>query len=483
MLSAFLRQHSKSGINNANVMVVDTANMAVLAYIGSAGYSNRAIQGFVNGLKAPRSPGSTLKPFIYALAIAQGLITPDMQLKDTPQRLAGYQPENYERNFYGPLSATEALIHSRNIPAISLMARLHDPDFYHFLLQTGVQIPKEADEYGLSLAIGSAEMSMEDLLRVYAILANNGKLRELQWLRNNPSMEGKPVLLPEAAFLVRDMLSKNPPPQGSFRGRPLKRDQPVAWKTGTSSGQKDAWAIGICGKILVGIWIGNFDGTPNQHLIGRELAGPLLFDILEAIAVERPLSDAEPPTSGLKHIEICPLSGRPVSPWCPRGHKGWIIPGVSPIMPCGVHRQISVNPDTGRRLCPGDPGGEIRVAEFWENDEIDLFRQAGVRRENPPTYEHPCDDAVESQMMAHTPKIISPQAGVNYPIRVNGQHILEFSAISTGGRNRLFWFVEGKSIGEGATVFWPGRPGNFEVVVVDDQGQVAATMLKVVAVE
>lgn len=483
MMSAFLRQRAAEGIGNAAVMAVDTSNMEVLAYVGSAGYGNRAIQGFVNGLKARRSPGSTLKPFIYALAIAQGLITPDILIKDTPERLGEYQPENFERNFYGPLPATEALIRSRNIPAITLMARLQHPDFHAFLLDSDVGIGEEAGRYGLSLAIGGAEIAMEDLLRLYAIFANKGELRELRWLSSEPLPGGKPVLSPEAAFLVRDMLRKNPPPQGYSSGGNYYLKQPIAWKTGTSSGQKDAWAIGMRDNILVGVWIGNFDGSPNRHLIGRELAGPLLFDILEAIAVEHPFSEPESPPSTMKRIEICSLSGRPVSPWCPRRHEGWIIPGVSPISSCGVHRQIKVNPDTGLRLCPGEPGGQARVAELWENDEIDLFRRAGLRRDIPPPFEHPCDDATEAESMNNRPKIVSPQSALNYPVRIGAGSTIEFSAIATGGRHRLFWFVEGEFIGEGATVFWPGRPGKFEVVVLDDQGRAATTALTAMAVE
>ena len=134
LLAGFLRQHRLQGIVNASVMVIHTPGMEVLGYVGSADYLNRNIHGYVNGLKAPRSPGSTLKPFIYAQAIAQGLITPDTLVKDTPLRLGDYQPENFERNFYGPLSATDALIRSRNIPAISLLAQLRESKFSSVLI-------------------------------------------------------------------------------------------------------------------------------------------------------------------------------------------------------------------------------------------------------------------------------------------------------------------------------------------------------------
>lgn len=486
LVAGFLRQHQRQGIANAGVMVVHTPSMAVLGYVGSADYFNRSIQGYVNGLKALRSPGSTLKPFIYAQAIAQGLITPDTRLKDTPLRMGDYQPENFERNFYGPLSATDALVRSRNIPAISLLAQLHKPTFHEFLLQADVAIPKNAANYGLSLAVGGAEISMEDLLRLYALLANNGESRPLRWLSSagEAPPASKPLLMPEAAFLVREMLESNPRPQRSFGGRAFGSQAPVAWKTGTSSGLKDAWAIGMMDDLLVGVWAGNFDGSPNRHLVGRDLVGPLLFDILDAIAIEHRFNpNPAQPLPGLKRIEICPLSGQPVSPWCPHGKSGWIIAGVSPIKTCTIHRQIHVNPATGLRLCPDDAQGETRVAEFWDSDELEAFQQAGVRRDNPPAFEKPCDNSGNTPFTGQPPKITAPQAGVSYPVRSGEQSGIEFSAIAGGGRHRLFWFVDDQFVGEGNTLFWPGKPGQYSLIVVDEQGQSASTSIKVLGGE
>lgn len=474
LLTGFLRQHRLQGITNATVMVVHAPSMAVKAYVGSADYFNRQIHGFVNGLKAPRSPGSTLKPFIYAQAIAQGLITPDSRVKDTPLRMGYYQPENFERNFYGPLSATDALVRSRNIPAISLLAQLQQPTFHEFLLQAGIAIPKQAANYGLSLAIGSAEISMEDLLRLYGLLVNRGRLHNLRWLRDAEQVAGEPLMMPEAAFLVREMLENNPRPQRSFGGRGYGQQQAVAWKTGTSSGLKDAWAFGMMGDWLVGVWAGNFDGSPNSHLVGRDLVGPLLFDVLDAIAIERPVTVADAPPSGLKRIEVCTLSGQPVSSWCPHSKTGWIIPGVSPIQACTLHRPIRINPANGLRQCPEDDSpAETRVAEFWDSDELEAFRQAGVRRDIPPAFERPCVQIEASETASKPPKIVSPQAGVSYPVRSSLTGSIEFSAVSSAGKSRLFWFVDDHFVGEGTTVLWPAKSGRFQVLVVDGQGRAA----------
>ena len=485
LLESYVRQHRAEGIANASAILVHAPDMEVRAYVGSAGYLDTRIQGFVNGLKARRSPGSTLKPFIYGLAIAQGLITPDTLLKDTPLRVGEYQPENFEGDYYGPLSATEALVRSRNIPAVTLAARLRQPTLYQFLRQAGIKLPKDEAFYGLTLAMGGAEVSMEELASLYGMLANGGEYRALRWLRTEQPPPPRRLLSPEAAFLVRTMLESNPPPQRSHGVRSFSQAAPVAWKTGTSSGLKDAWALGLMGDWLAGVWVGNFDGTPNRALVGREMAGPLLFGLLEAVNQERPASPARPEApAGLKAVEICPLSGALRSPWCPHGKTGWIIPGVSPLKTCEVHRQIHVNPATGLRLCRGDESrDQPLVAEFWDSDVRELFRLAGVRREAPPPFEKPCADLAGGDAGSHPPTILSPQPGLAYPLRADGQSKVEFAAVSDGGRHRLFWFVDGAYIGEGNSLLWPGKPGRFTVRVVDEQGQSAATGLTAIPVE
>ena len=328
---------------------------------------------------------------------------------------------------------------------------------------------------------------MEDLLRLYGLLANKGELRTLRWLNDvgHPPLSGRQLLIPEAAFLVREMLESNPRPDRSFGGHNFDRHQAVAWKTGTSSGLKDAWAIGMTGDLLIGVWAGNFDGSPNRHLVGRELVGPLLFDILDAISVEHQWSSTDSkPLPGLKRIEICPLSGQPVSPWCPHGKSGWIIPGISPLKTCAIHRQIRINRANGLRLCQGDKHpGEDHIAEFWDSDELEMFRQAGVRRDIPPPFDQPCDDTAANHTDVNPPKIVSPQSGLSYPARLGQQSSIEFSAISGGGRHRLFWFLDDNFIGEGETIHWLSKPGRFLIAVVDDQGQSASTILIVQPVE
>src|SRR3984893_1519110 len=173
----YIQTNRGRGIQNAAALLVDTRTMDVLAQIGSADFFNAEIQGQVDGTRAPRSPGSTLKPFVYALALEQGLIHPMSILSDAPHSFGDYNPENFDREFVGPIRACDALARSRNLPAVELASQLHHPTLYEFLRGASVKLPRSESVYGLSLPLGGAEVTMEDLVRLYAALANNGELR------------------------------------------------------------------------------------------------------------------------------------------------------------------------------------------------------------------------------------------------------------------------------------------------------------------
>lgn len=179
-IAGYVESHRRLGVSNAAAMLVDFRSMEVLAQAGSADFFNETISGQVDGTRSRRSPGSTLKPFIYALAMDQGLIHPRSMVVDMPRRFGGYNPENYDGEFAGPISATDALARSRNVPAVALAAQLARPTFYDFLKRGGVALPREETFYGLSLPLGGGEVTMEELVRLYAALANGGRLRPLR---------------------------------------------------------------------------------------------------------------------------------------------------------------------------------------------------------------------------------------------------------------------------------------------------------------
>src|SRR5205807_9672748 len=207
-ITDYIQTNRGRGIQNAAALLVDTRTMDVLAQIGSADFFNSEIQGQVDGTRAPRSPGSTLKPFVYALALEQGLIHPLSILSDAPHSFGDYDPENFDREFLGPIRACDALARSRNLPAVELASQFSHPTLYEFLRSAGVALPRSESLYGLALPLGSAEIKMEDLVRLYAALANNGDLRPLRRKAGDPvSARGRQVVTPETAFLTLEMLN------------------------------------------------------------------------------------------------------------------------------------------------------------------------------------------------------------------------------------------------------------------------------------
>ncbi|MFT3957561.1 MAG: penicillin-binding protein 1C, partial [Desulfovibrio sp.] len=256
-LARFAARHSAYGLTNCAALLLHWPSMEVRALAGSADFFNKSIEGQVDGTRARRSPGSTLKPMIYALALEQGLIHPQSLLADTPHSFAGYDPENYDGAFRGPLSAAEALRASRNVPAITLAAKLTRPSLYEFLRRAGVEFADGADHYGLSLVLGGAEVSMRELAGLYAMLANKGVWRPLRFLMDEaPSAPALPLLTPEAAFVTLTMLeAPDPDKMARSQGGAVL---PVRLKTGTSNGFRDAWAVGQFGPYVLAVWVGNF---------------------------------------------------------------------------------------------------------------------------------------------------------------------------------------------------------------------------------
>lgn len=388
MAKSYIKRHKKVGLNNMAALLIDSNTMEVLASLGSVDFFNDKISGQVNGVKARRSPGSALKPFAYGLALDQGIIHPLTMLKDAPTPFGTYTPDNFDRAFAGPLSATEALIHSRNIPAILLAQKLRNPSLYDFLQTNGIPLNPDPEHYGLSIVLGTAETTMEELVELYAILNNDGKRKSIRKLLSSLLDDGKSTLSQESSFLIREMLSQNPRPDGGSKDKWRLRPQSVAWKTGTSVGFRDAWAIGIFDHYVLAVWLGNFSGTGNSAFVGRHAAGPLLFSLIETLGKMKEIQFTKKyPTFDLniRDVEVCALSGSLPHKDCPHRKRGQFIPGVAPIKKCRVHRRIEIDRMTGLQVCSKFQGNtESRVFEYWPTDLLKLFKQAGVGRKMPP---------------------------------------------------------------------------------------------------
>ncbi|KMW58934.1 Multimodular transpeptidase-transglycosylase [Candidatus Rhodobacter oscarellae] len=267
------------------VLVADHQNGEILASVGSASYQAGARQGFVDMTQAIRSPGSTLKPLVYGLAFDQGLAHPETLIDDRPTSFGTYAPQNFDNIFRGTLRVRDALKLSLNIPVVSLTEALGPSRLVAHLRRAGTETTIPRGKPGLAVALGGVGVSLEGLVRLYAGLANGGRSVDLHSQLGHIPGESETVLTPEAAWMVGDILSEIPPPPGSGVAG-------LAYKTGTSYGHRDAWAIGYDGWHVIGVWLGRPDGTPVPGAFGGDLAAPILF---ESFAVLKPELDRLPP--------------------------------------------------------------------------------------------------------------------------------------------------------------------------------------------
>jgi penicillin-binding protein 1C len=476
-IRGYLAQYEDRGIHNAAALLVDARDMSVKAWTGSADYRNEAIDGQVNGVLAKRSPGSTLKPFIYALALDQGVLHPRTILRDAPTAFGPFTPENFDGRFFGPISAEEALIRSRNVPAVWVTTQLKQPSLYQFLQNAGVSRLKPEDYYGLALALGGGEVSMEELAGMYAMLADQGVLHRFRVEQATKPDEGVRLLSPEAAFVTLDMLRRNPRPDEDGTV-PVRSRWPVAWKTGTSWGFRDAWSAGIAGPYVLVVWIGDFSGKGNASFVGVEAAAPLFFRIADALNLARAKETIPTlvPPPGVSRVTVCAASGDLPNAWCPHTVDTWYLPGKSPIRVSQLHRAVAIDTWTGRPGCPPYSSGNTRfeVFEFWSSDMLKLFREAGMpRRRPPPLPECTSDDSAEA------PRIASPFRSVSYTLRRSlPAEMITLEASAAADVRNVFWFDGAALIGrtavsDGALGWRPVADGAHLVRIIDDHGRAA----------
>lgn len=474
VIATYVREHSQIGMHNAAAMLVDYRDLSVRAMIGSADFFDPRIEGQVNGTLAKRSPGSALKPFIYALAIDQGVIHPQTVLKDTPTAFGPFNPENFDGRFVGPITAREALIRSRNVPALTLASQLSSPSFYQFLRSAGVTRMASEKHYGLALTLGGGEVTMEETATLYSMLANRGRLAPLRYLADEPRSEGVRMLSEEASFMTLDMLRSAPRPEDSFARR--RSGVQAAWKTGTSWGFRDAWTAGTFGPYVLVVWVGNFDGRGNPAFVGVQAAAPLFFRLLDALAAQEKLIEPiyrQPPR--MERVEVCSASGDLPNAECPRVVSTWYIPGVSPIRVSQIHRRVWIDKRTGEQACPPYDPAQTRseVYEFWPTDLLQLFAQAGMPRRRPP----PSADCQRDVPSGTAPQITSPVIAVTYTVRSGrvGSEAIPLAANADSEVRRLHWFVDESYVGTGTpgiAIGWhPSRAGHYMVRTVDDRGR------------
>ncbi len=318
---------------SAALLVVDNATLEARAYIGSVAFGDKQRLGDVDMVQAWRSPGSTLKPFLYGMALDDGLIHSESLLVDAPQSFGGYRPSNFDTAFNGPVGAAEALRLSLNVPAVDLLDRVGPARFAARLERAGIALkfPRGATP-NLSLILGGTGARLEDLVGAFAALHRDGIAGRVRYTPQDARIERR-LLSPGAAWIVREILADNPRPGEGMDTFDTARRARVAWKTGTSYGYRDAWAIGGTRAYSVGVWVGRPDGTPLPGQYGAVTALPLLFEVIDSLPRNR--NDAAPAKpASVAETGICwPLGtaadAQPAA-LCQKRMQAWTLDGAVP---------------------------------------------------------------------------------------------------------------------------------------------------------
>ncbi|WP_320170902.1 penicillin-binding protein 1C [Maridesulfovibrio sp.] len=474
-LRAHVARLRTQDIDNAACVIIHIPTREIRALVGSADFFETGYGGAINLTETLRSPGSTLKPFLYALAFDRGKMVPDTFLYDVPVDYSGYSPENYDRTWSGQVTVRQALAKSLNVPAVNTLALAGVEDFLVLLRKGGLSsLDRTAAQYGLPLALGGCEVRLTDLTDLYACLGDRGRYRPLKLVSGNGPTPVQ-LLSPEASWLVLDMLSSVTRPDMNDTWM-LTRDRPEAgWKTGTSFGHRDAWAVGISGDYAVGVWVGNPDGRPRKGISGAVHAGPLLFDLLRLAAPGGKLP-APPEGAGISEVEVCAHSHQLPGPFCGERVRMRILSGKTVLHPCDQCRQIFVDGRTGYRLsgeCLDRPGIKRKIIRTIPPNLAHWRRENNLEVPQMPPMAPDCD-----LIPAGTaPHIISPAANTPYLLR--GDTPLSFQKIALKAEagpdcGILYWFLDGRLICKGKAeerLFAEIGPGNHRISVTDDSGR------------
>lgn len=485
---SYIKRHQELGVNNAAILLLNWKNMEIESYIGSKNYFDNSISGQVNGVESKRSPGSSFKPFIYALALQEGIIHPMSLMKDSPVRYSSYSPSNFDKIFVGPILAKDALIYSRNVPAVNLMLQLQQKSFHDLLQEAQISNLKSEEYYGLALALGAFEVSMSESAKLYAMLRNYGKMQDIKYLKDDES-KSKQSISKEAAFLTLDILSKNPRPSKINQAFITKLPNYESyWKTGTSYAFKDAWSVGVFGPYVLAVWVGNFDATGNNAFVGRKIAAPLFFEIADNLAKRQDDFSGDYMGSSnlnLTKVDLCQDTGDLPGAFCPNLVESWFIPGVSTIKTSSIYRKVFIDKKTGLRACYHDPKTTYsKIYEFWDSDIKEMFESAGIYKKSPPEFMPECS-LVETSTFGKSPQIFLPVSKVLYVIdKDSGEDKIPLKANVDHDVKKVFWFIDNQFVGSSdgsQTIYWQNpRSGNFSVQVVDELGRSSTREISVV---
>nr|WP_234455483.1 peptidoglycan glycosyltransferase PbpC [Kosakonia sp. LAM2021] len=471
------------------IIVVDHTDMKVRGWVGSVDINDDSRFSHVDMVSAVRSPGSVLKPFIYGLALDEGLIHPASLLQDVPRRVGDYRPGNFDSGFHGPVSMNEALVRSLNLPAVQVLEAYGPKKFAGNLRNVGLPLilPTGA-EPNLSLILGGAGARLEDIAAAYTAFAREGKAGSLRLTPDAPLMERR-LMSPGAAWIIRRILAGEAQP---VPDEALPQVVPLAWKTGTSYGYRDAWAIGINARYVIGIWTGRPDGTPVAGQFGFASAVPLLNQVNNLLqprsALEQARLPRDPRPQTVSSGVICWPGGQSLPSGdsnCRRRLTTWLLDGSQPptlLLPeqesgHGINFPLWLNKE-GRRVAADCPDAQQKTLIAWPLP-LEPWLPAGERRAaRLPVSDKSCPPRDDN---APPPLLLSGVREGAVIKRIPGQAFALLPLQSSGGEGSRWWFLNGEPLASHNNLLSLklDKSGEYQLLVMDDAGQIATVQFAV----
>lgn len=461
-------------IHNAAVLVINNETMAVEAYVGSADFNNPFDGGQVDGVRAVRSPGSTLKPLLYATAFDKGILTPKNVLNDVPSNFGGYEPENFDQHFNGPVTAEFALANSLNIPAVKVLKEISTPVLIDKLRKSGFKtIDKQSKDLGLSMILGGCGVTLEELTRLFSAFANEGEFRPLSFTAEplRPK-KGAAIVSKEAAYLVTNILTQVTRPDLPTNFDNTFHLPKIAWKTGTSYGKRDAWSIGYNRRYTIGIWVGNFSGEGVPELSGANIATPLLFSIFNALDYNSPKGWYKIPAN-VSLRKVCAVSGDIPSNFCDHQITDDYIMGVSPYRKCQHMRWVFTDAPGKISYCTyclPEKGYEKNAYPNLAPELVAYYELQKIPYPKIPPHNPSCERVFHEG----APLIVSPNEGSEYYIRKEEPQQIQLACQAAIDVQEVFWYINDKLSKKSApheAVFISPPFGRVKISCSDDKGR------------
>ena len=479
-------EFNRSDIRNLAILVIDIQTNQVVAYCGNVNFKRKQSGNQVDVIQAPRSTGSILKPFLYYAMLQEGSLLPHTLLPDIPININGFTPQNFSLQFEGAVPASEALARSLNIPAVTMLQKYGVPKFHTFLRQIGLKtINRPASHYGLSLILGGAEATLWDVTNTYAHMGRSLLqlpqtecsllLSDSENSEAVTSAKTTDIFQPGAVWQTFNALTEvNRPEEIDWKSIPSMH--PIAWKTGTSHGFRDAWAVGVTPHYAIGVWVGNATGEGKPGLVGARTAGPVLFDIFSLL----------PPTQWFKRpgnvfvkTEVCRKSGHLKGRFCEETDTLLILPAGLKTEACPYHHLVTLSADETHRIYENCANLEPTIQKSWFT--LPPVWEWYYRQHHPeysplPPFKPGCgEDALQPMQFIYPPM----NARIVLPKQMDGSPGYMTAELAHGNpATTIFWHLDNTYLTQTQDfhkISLQPTPGKHSLTAVDSAGNTVTT--------